>query len=548
MALIRDGKIGEGTYGVVYKAHAPGVSMSPTGVISPNDTKFYAVKRNLMDLSTSWTGNTRELDMLAHLKGHPFIVDLVDVSFGDPFGHACPMTPVNEQTKQMKEDKIHFVMEYLPKSGAKFFADKLQCTPLVAKILAAQLLLGVEYIHAHNITHRDLKPANLLVSTEVKGTPRLKICDFGMSAILCRGAPSTPGVATSWYRGPEVCAGSTIYTQASDNWSVGAIIYELFGPRAYLYAIEDNDVAAFNAILGKFPTRPSPDIIAKLQSTSNRKMTITAAASPIRRSSYIEQLQMIPEYLAEFKQTSGTVEQLVEVITGLLQLDPDRRWNATRALDHPFFDYLRDYINSVRKMYPPVPAPLPTLRIIGCMERKWAIAVAFAIYNNRTSIDWYRHRLLFHAIAMFDRYLVWAHTPGAPVALGAMETSHTGRLHSRAETELRFWVCLYLVHKYFATMSYPVDWKVFAPAVYTGDTQERIAEQFEIVLIKEVSEGYRIYRDTLLEIADQFPQRPITEELVRELLLAYGQCTGWGEGSVRALYRKIMKVEPPSVA
>ena len=308
----------------------------------------------------------------------------------------------------------------------------------------------------------------------------------------------------------------------------------MYGPRAYLYAVEDNDTAAFSAILGKSPTAPDPAVINKLQSTG-RKMEYTAAAAPLRRQSYLEQIQM-----------SATAEskQLMELLTGLLQLDPDRRWSATQALDHSFFDHLRTYITGVRKMYPPVAPPLPFVRIIACMERKWMIAVAFEIFNHRATIDWYRHRLLFHAIDLFDRYLVWAHTPGAPVALGAMETAHTGRLHSRAETELRFWVCMYLIHKYYATMSYPVEWKVFAPAVYTGDLQERIAEQFEILLIKEVAGGYRIYRDTLLEIADQFPQHTITEPFIRELLLAYGQCGSWDDGSVRALYRKLMKVTP----
>ncbi|CAH6418849.1 Protein kinase [uncultured virus] len=546
-ALQRVSKAGEGTYGVVYKAKQifPELPVPPGSLPSTLkvEEKFVAVKQNLKDFSASWFGNPRELTVLAMFKGCPFVVDLLNVSFGDPFSKISPMSPVKEADKKMREDKIHFVMEFVPITSDRFFADKSQCTPVLGKVLACQLLLAIEFIHSRNITHRDLKPANLLISNEPGEGIRIKVCDFGMSQVMCRGAPATPGVATSWYRAPCVCCSSAIYGTQSDIWSVGCIIFEIFGKHPFLYAAGDNDVDAFNTILGRLPKKPDEQDIKKIQ-RYGKVLPITPAASPIRRESFLERMQMTPAYMEEFKRTQGSIEQLIDLLGGLLQIDPDKRLTATQALEHPFFEGFRDYIKGVREMYPPRPPPLPLVRIIGCVERKWAVRIAFAIYNERARFNWYSHRLIFHAIDLFDRYLEFAFAAKAG-SLGVMETDHVGRLHTKAKAELYFWVCLYLLHKYYATMTYPVEWRVFAPKIYTDSEQEIIAEQYEILLIKDVVQ-YCLYRDTLLEIADQFPA-PVTEQLVRDMLLAYGQCNEWNDGSARALFRKLMLPPPATV-
>lgn len=43
-----------------------------------------------------------------------------------------------------------------------------------------QLLLGIHYIHSHNVIHRDLKPANILLNEDCS----LKICDFGLARVV----------------------------------------------------------------------------------------------------------------------------------------------------------------------------------------------------------------------------------------------------------------------------------------------------------------------------------------------------------------------------
>lgn len=531
MNLSFEGKLGEGSYGEVYKA---------SEVLKDGMIKCYAIKRNFKDeTATLGIGNVRELGNLAELKGNPLVVNLIYVSYGDPFPKSCPM-PVTEARNNMNEDRIHFVLEYMELSGDKLFKDKKQCTPQIAKELTYQLLLAIEYIHAKGITHRDLKPANLLVTLEPGKEPLLKVCDFGMSVFLNPRIPSTPGVSTSWYRAPEICCGSTSYDQSVDLWSAGCIIYEMFAKDALLAGTLDDSKAAFNKLLGQLSATPSEEDLSSIQEHLETKMILDPSiASPLLRRSYAEHINLNKEELKNFNETPGTMSQLVEVITGLLKVNPAKRWTATQALDHKFFDHYRDCIEKFRKAYPPIPPSLPVIKIIECKERYWACTIAIYIYNNREKFVWYQDRLIFRAIDLFDRYLEWAFTDGNCQLMTA-ETQKVGRLHDRPNTEIRFWTCLYLIHKYIITMHFPVEWKTFAPSIYGTPDIMKLAENFELGLLKDILK-YKVYRHTLLEISDEFG-KTYDDDFVADLLRKYTRITSWNDGSVRALYRNLMGI------
>jgi len=186
-------KIGEGTYGVVYKA-----KNSETG-------KYIALKKIRLENEDEGIPSTaiREISILKEMI-HPTIVSLLDV--------------VNY------DNKLYLVFEFLDQDLKKHM-DSVSClSPALVQSYTKQLLQGLAYCHQRRIVHRDLKPQNLLI--DQKGS--LKLADFGLARAFCVPVRQyTHEVVTLWYRAPEILLGSATYSIPVDLWSAGCIFAEM---------------------------------------------------------------------------------------------------------------------------------------------------------------------------------------------------------------------------------------------------------------------------------------------------------------------------------
>jgi len=192
-------KLGEGTYGVVYKA-----CNTETG-------EFVAIKKIKLDHSDEGLPATtlREISMLKQLT-HPCIVDLIHANY--------------------EEDRLYLIFEYV-EQDMKAYMDSLSKAPSekTIKKFMYQLLSGLYHCHKHRILHRDLKPQNLLIGEN----DTLKLADFGLGRE--HGIPIeqlTHEVVTLWYRAPEILLGTKKYSGSVDMWSVGCIFAEFYKKEA----------------------------------------------------------------------------------------------------------------------------------------------------------------------------------------------------------------------------------------------------------------------------------------------------------------------------
>lgn len=191
-------KIGEGTYGVVYKC------------MERSSKEIVAVKKIRMEMEDEGIPATaiREISILKELN-HPNIVNLREIL--------------------MDDSRLYLVFEFVPMDLKKFIDSrpKKHLDENITKSFTYQLLVAIYYCHVRRILHRDLKPQNILV--DIKNNI-LKVADFGLGRTF--GLPIrvyTHEVVTLWYRAPEVLLNTQRYGCPIDMWSVACIFAEMAG-------------------------------------------------------------------------------------------------------------------------------------------------------------------------------------------------------------------------------------------------------------------------------------------------------------------------------
>ena len=86
--------------------------------------------------------------------------------------------------------------------------------------IAADVAMGMEYIHKNGVLHRDLKPANVLIDA----TWNAKIADFGTMTRVADDIPEVERLAgTPPYMAPESIA-KAAYNTSTDVWGFGCVL------------------------------------------------------------------------------------------------------------------------------------------------------------------------------------------------------------------------------------------------------------------------------------------------------------------------------------
>lgn len=471
--------IARGSYGDVYRAK------------DKNDDEV-VIKGHIVDEEIDFIGSIRELDILRRYCGHPHIINLKTISSHSPFTYELP------RVRQIgrKRDLITFVFEPAQYDLSVFLGEK-DINYAILKNFMYHMLLGLEYFHGKGFIHLDIKPCNILIVDETA-----KLCDFGMSLPYTRNKRMPLGTITSWYRAPEICLRYSKYNEKVDLWSLGCVFYEMLsrtpllkGTRSLTKKPFAEDNMLIRRIWRLLPKQPERRVLNKYNTYNLPLKTF------IYRKSWQEQINLNIDEIIKFNSSLGSYDEFIDLLSGLLEFNPAERLSATQALNHPFFSQWTTTIMSVRDNFPPIHGEIrlsPSRR----HERLWIWNLAIFIFQQRRSIYWYRHQILFQALDLMERYL---EKKSAPLSL--------------VEVTEKFFVCLYLYIKYFAVLADCPSFREIVPEAILSHHLTDRAQKFEFEILGIFDK--EIYRPTLYEIGGDLGE--IWSSWKVGLLLSFGR-------------------------
>lgn len=239
-------------------------------------------------------------------------------------GKGC--TNANDIRDSSKKPKgsIYMVFEYMDHDLTGLMdTPSIRFTEAHVKCYMMQLLSGLEYCHDRAVLHRDIKGSNLLIDNN----GNLKIADFGLARPYGEpGRKYTNRVITLWYRPPELLLGANEYGPSVDMWSVGCLLAEML-TRKPLFAGKDEaeQLELIFHVVGTPTERTWPGWrnLAQAHMVSESRV-------------YSPQLERYLRKVMRHHGVQGS-DTLIDILTKLLTLDPERRMTATEALAHRWF-------------------------------------------------------------------------------------------------------------------------------------------------------------------------------------------------------------------
>lgn len=120
-------------------------------------------------------------------------------------------------------NNLSIIMDYISQNLSNYvIKDEISKNSIIE-----QLCDGLKFLHENFILHLDFVPNNILIKDEISG-PKIFISDFSHS---CKSETlsidSISHRISPFYRPYENLKGSFIYSNKSDIWSLGIIIYEI---------------------------------------------------------------------------------------------------------------------------------------------------------------------------------------------------------------------------------------------------------------------------------------------------------------------------------
>ncbi|XP_025115361.1 protein kinase C eta type-like isoform X2 [Pomacea canaliculata] len=138
-------------------------------------------------------------------------------------GRNCPFI-IRLFNSFQTDNAYYLVMEYASGGNLKEVLEKYGLLSVdVARYLAAEMVLALQFLHENGVIHRDLKIQNVLLSSQ----NHVRLIDFGLSKLgIYSGDVTGSGCGTPFYMAPEILR-RIPYSHQVDWWAMGVLLYKI---------------------------------------------------------------------------------------------------------------------------------------------------------------------------------------------------------------------------------------------------------------------------------------------------------------------------------
>ncbi|CAI5470208.1 unnamed protein product [Closterium sp. Yama58-4] len=250
----------------------------------------------------------REIKILQNLMGGRNIIQLLDV------------------VQDAQSGTPSLVFEFVNNHDFKHLYPAL--SDLDIRFYLYELLQALDFAHSQGIMHRDVKPHNVMIDHQRR---QLRLIDWGLAEFYHPGMAYNVRVASRYFKGPELLVNIEDYDYSLDMWSLGCMVAGMiFRREPFFFGADNNDqLVKIAQVLGtsdlyQYLTRYSVRLDSQLQSAVGRH----------RRKPWSRFVTAENQHLVS--------PEAIDFLDRLLRYDHQERLTAKQAMDHPYFDPLRN--------------------------------------------------------------------------------------------------------------------------------------------------------------------------------------------------------------
>lgn len=176
--------------------------------------------------------------------------------------------------------------------------------------------------------HRDIRPGNIIFDAKQK---KVQVIDWGIAEFYVRDTDLNTRVSSRPYKSPEILLNYQKYDFAIDIWSLGCVMASMIFKVSHLF-LEKNDSLQLKTLVKFFGYEELDKVIRKYNMEN-------VDLSGVEKS---QSKQSWQDFVTTNNHKLCSLDAL-DLLQQMLKFDFSERITAKRALEHSYFDSVRNF-------------------------------------------------------------------------------------------------------------------------------------------------------------------------------------------------------------